>query len=147
MYSFFNFLCSLEIKPCDFCIAGARDETHEQFLYSFDLCSQVCLGAEAEDKFHTVEMEGLTYDGKTTKITLAVLKPSVLPCVSVQVFSFFCRAPESPTLNLMCIKSFIPMTLVFCCSVPHFVDIKQVLLKKLLLAVILLVCFMPWSDA
>ncbi|TRY65166.1 hypothetical protein DNTS_028593, partial [Danionella cerebrum] len=31
----------------------------------------VCLGAEAEDKFHTVEMEGLTYDGKTTKITLA----------------------------------------------------------------------------
>lgn len=61
------------------------DETQEQLLYSFHPCSQVCLGAEAEDKFHIVEMEGLTYDGKTTKITLAVLKPSVLPCVSVQV--------------------------------------------------------------
>uniref|UniRef100_A0A3P9B195 Nucleophosmin n=1 Tax=Maylandia zebra TaxID=106582 RepID=A0A3P9B195_9CICH len=43
---------------------------------------QVCLGAEAEDKFHMVEVEGLTYDGKTTKVPLAVLKPSVLPSVS-----------------------------------------------------------------
>lgn len=47
------------------------------------LVLQVCLGAEAEDKFHTVEIEGVTYDGKTTKIPLAVLKPSVLPSVSV----------------------------------------------------------------
>lgn len=64
------------------------DETQEHSLYSLHLYSQVCLGAEAEDKFHTVEMEGLTYDGKSTKITLAVLKPSVLPCVSLQVFCF-----------------------------------------------------------
>lgn len=43
---------------------------------------QVCLGAEAEDKFHMVEVEGLTFDGKTTKVPLAALKPSVLPSVS-----------------------------------------------------------------
>lgn len=46
------------------------------------LLFQVCLGAEAEDKFHMVEVEGLTYDGKTTKVPLVVLKPSVLPSVS-----------------------------------------------------------------
>lgn len=49
-----------------------------------ELCCffQVCLGAEAEDKFHTVEVEGLTYDGKSTKVPLVVLKPSVMPSVS-----------------------------------------------------------------
>lgn len=46
------------------------------------LLLQVCLGAEAEDKFHMVEIEGLTYDGKTTKVPLVVLKPSILPSVS-----------------------------------------------------------------
>lgn len=46
------------------------------------LLLQVCLGAEAEDKFHTVEIEGLTYDGKSTKVPLVVLKPSILPSVS-----------------------------------------------------------------
>lgn len=51
-------------------------------LFLVTLFSQVCLGAEAEDKLHTVEIEGVTYDGKTTKVPLAVLKPSVLPSVS-----------------------------------------------------------------
>ncbi|KAJ0049731.1 hypothetical protein NL108_000586, partial [Boleophthalmus pectinirostris] len=41
----------------------------------------VCLGADAEDKFHMVEVEGLTFDGKTTTVPLAALKPSVLPSV------------------------------------------------------------------
>lgn len=40
------------------------------------------MGAEAEDKFHMVEIEGLTYDGKSTKVPLAVLKPSIMPSVS-----------------------------------------------------------------
>lgn len=52
-------------------------------LYLLCFFSQVCLGAEAEDKLHTVEIEGVTYDGKTTKIPLAVLKPSILPSVSI----------------------------------------------------------------
>uniref|UniRef100_A0A4W4G8C9 Nucleophosmin n=1 Tax=Electrophorus electricus TaxID=8005 RepID=A0A4W4G8C9_ELEEL len=46
----------------------------------------VCLGAEAEDKFHTVEIEGVTYNGKMTKIPLAVLKPSILPSLSLGGF-------------------------------------------------------------
>lgn len=45
---------------------------------------QVCVGAEAEDKFHMVEIEGLTYDGKSTKVPLAVLKPSIMPSVSAR---------------------------------------------------------------
>lgn len=40
------------------------------------------MGAEAEDNFHMVEIEGLTYDGKSTKVPLAVLKPSIMPSVS-----------------------------------------------------------------
>lgn len=51
-------------------------------IYSAVFVFQVCLGAEAEDKFHMVEVEGLTYDGKSTKVPLVVLKPSVLPSVS-----------------------------------------------------------------
>lgn len=49
-----------------------------------ELCCllQVCVGAEAEDNFHMVEIEGLTYDGKSTKVPLAVLKPSIMPSVS-----------------------------------------------------------------
>lgn len=51
-----------------------------------ELCCflQVCVGAEAEDKFHMVEIEGLTCDGKNTKVPLAVLKPSIMPSVSAQ---------------------------------------------------------------
>lgn len=45
----------------------------------------MCLGAEAEDKFHMVEVEGLTYDGKSTKVPLVILKPSVMPSVSEQL--------------------------------------------------------------
>lgn len=52
------------------------------FLYFFCFVLQVCVGAEAEDKFHMVEIEGLTYDGKSTKVPLAVLKPSIMPSVS-----------------------------------------------------------------
>lgn len=49
---------------------------------------QVCLGAEAEDKFHMVEVEGLTYDGKSTKVPLVILKPSVMPSVSKRQMFF-----------------------------------------------------------
>lgn len=49
------------------------------------LCLQVCVGAEAEDQFHMVEIEGLTYDGKSTRVPLAVLRPSIMPSVSLRV--------------------------------------------------------------
>lgn len=57
------------------------DETEQQLSLK-----AVCLGAEAEDKFHVVEVEGLTFDGKTTTVPLAALKPSVLPSVTLGGF-------------------------------------------------------------
>uniref|UniRef100_A0A3P9NK62 Nucleophosmin n=1 Tax=Poecilia reticulata TaxID=8081 RepID=A0A3P9NK62_POERE len=58
------------------------DEDTEQQLS----LKAVCLGAEAEDKFHMVEVEGLTYDAKTSKVPIAVLKPSVLPSMNLGGF-------------------------------------------------------------
>lgn len=57
------------------------DDTEQQLSLK-----AVCLGAEAEDKFHMVEVEGLTYDGKTTKVPLVALKPSVLPSMTLGGF-------------------------------------------------------------
>ncbi|KPP62091.1 Npm4 protein-like, partial [Scleropages formosus] len=47
---------------------------------------QACLGADAEDRIHTVELEGMTYAGKVTKVQLAALKPSILPSMSLGGF-------------------------------------------------------------
>ncbi|MGH0143314.1 UNVERIFIED_CONTAM: hypothetical protein FKN15_026790, partial [Acipenser sinensis] len=46
----------------------------------------ICLGAEAADEFHTVEIEGLNYEGTMIKVQLAVLKPSVIPTISLGGF-------------------------------------------------------------
>ncbi|XP_052006239.1 nucleophosmin 1b [Xyrauchen texanus] len=76
------FGCSLKAEKKEHKVEVDDDDEAEHQLS----LKAVCLGAEAEDKFHTVEMEGLTYDGKSTKITLAVLKPSVLPSLSLGGF-------------------------------------------------------------
>nr|XP_055034294.1 nucleophosmin 1b isoform X1 [Misgurnus anguillicaudatus] len=76
------FGCSLKGDKKEHRIEVEDDDDNEHQLS----LNAVCLGSEAEDKFHTVEMEGLTYDGKMTKITLAVLKPSVLPSLSLGGF-------------------------------------------------------------
>ncbi|XP_026061093.1 nucleophosmin-like isoform X1 [Carassius auratus] len=75
------FGCSLKAGKKEHKVELDDDEAEHQLSLK-----AVCLGAEAEDKFHTVEMEGLAYDGKMTKITLAVLKPSVLPSLSLGGF-------------------------------------------------------------
>ncbi|XP_052471449.1 nucleophosmin isoform X1 [Carassius gibelio] len=75
------FGCSLKPGKKEHKVELDDDEAEHQLSLK-----AVCLGAEAEDKFHTVEMEGLAYDGKMTKITLAVLKPSVLPSLSLGGF-------------------------------------------------------------
>ncbi|KAK7137604.1 hypothetical protein R3I94_013302 [Phoxinus phoxinus] len=75
------FGCSLKADKKEHKVELDDDESEHQLSLK-----AVCLGAEAEDKFHTVEMEGLTYGGKSTKITLAVLKPSVLPSLSLGGF-------------------------------------------------------------
>ncbi|XP_026774023.3 nucleophosmin 1b [Pangasianodon hypophthalmus] len=77
----FLFGCVLKADKKEHKVEVDDDEVDHQLSLK-----AVCLGAEAEDKFHTVEIEGVTYDGKTTKIPLAVLKPSILPSLSLGGF-------------------------------------------------------------
>ncbi|XP_060692704.1 nucleophosmin-like isoform X2 [Hemiscyllium ocellatum] len=46
----------------------------------------ICLGVGASDDLHLVEAEGLSSDGKNTKVTLAALKLSIQPTVSLGGF-------------------------------------------------------------
>ncbi|KAM9849919.1 nucleophosmin 1b isoform 1-T2 [Aulostomus maculatus] len=75
------FGCTLKSDKREFKVDVDDDETEQQLSLK-----AACLGAEAEDKFHMVEVEGLTYDGKTTKVPLVVLKPSVLPSMNLGGF-------------------------------------------------------------
>ncbi|XP_068450345.1 nucleophosmin 1b [Clinocottus analis] len=75
------FGCTLKSDKREFKVDVDDDDTEQQLSLK-----TVCLGAEAEDKFHMVEIEGLTYDGKSTKVPLVVLKPSVLPSMSLGGF-------------------------------------------------------------
>ncbi|XP_017330464.1 nucleophosmin 1b isoform X1 [Ictalurus punctatus] len=77
----FLFGCVLKADKKEHKVEVDDDEVDHQLSLK-----AVCLGAEAEDKLHTVEIEGVTYDGKTTKIPLAVLKPSILPSLSLGGF-------------------------------------------------------------
>ncbi|KAM7389057.1 hypothetical protein PAMP_023054 [Pampus punctatissimus] len=75
------FGCTLKSDKREFKVDVDDDDTEQQLSLK-----AACLGAEAEDKFHMVEVEGLTYDGKTTKVPLVVLKPSVLPSMNLGGF-------------------------------------------------------------
>ncbi|XP_008289155.1 nucleophosmin 1b isoform X1 [Stegastes partitus] len=75
------FGCTLKSDRREFKVDVDDDDTEQQLSLK-----AVCLGAEAEDKFHMVEVEGLTYDGKTTKVPLVALKPSVLPSMTLGGF-------------------------------------------------------------
>ncbi|XP_040904307.1 nucleophosmin 1b isoform X2 [Toxotes jaculatrix] len=75
------FGCTLKSDKREFKVDVDDDDTEQQLSLK-----AVCLGADAEDKFHMVEVEGLTYDGKTTKVPLVVLKPSILPSMSLGGF-------------------------------------------------------------
>lgn len=75
------FGCTLKTDKREFRVDVDDDDAEQQLSLK-----AVCLGAEAEDKFHMVEVEGLTYDGKRTKVPLVALKPSVLPSMSLGGF-------------------------------------------------------------
>ncbi|KAM7417187.1 hypothetical protein PAMA_017025 [Pampus argenteus] len=75
------FGCTLKSDKREFKVDVDDDDTEQQLSLK-----AACLGAEAEDKFHMVEVEALTYDGKTTKVPLVVLKPSVLPSMNLGGF-------------------------------------------------------------
>ncbi|KAJ8262466.1 hypothetical protein GJAV_G00166790 [Gymnothorax javanicus] len=77
------YLFGCELKPDrrEFKVKVDDDEAEHQLSLK-----AVCLGVEAEDKLHTVEIEGLSFEGKMSRVQLAVLKPSVLPSISLGGF-------------------------------------------------------------
>ncbi|XP_066575789.1 nucleophosmin 1b isoform X2 [Amia ocellicauda] len=77
----FLFGCELKNDKKEYKLDIEDDEDEHQLSLK-----AVCLGADAEDKTHEVEIEGMTYDGKMTKVHLAVLRPSVLPTVCLGGF-------------------------------------------------------------
>ncbi|XP_061832538.2 nucleophosmin 1b isoform X1 [Nerophis lumbriciformis] len=91
------FGCTLRADKREYKVDVDEDETEQQLSLK-----AACLGAEAEDKFHMVEVEALTYDGKTTKVPLVVLKPSVLPSVSKQAMKSYLKWSEENIIRLSC---------------------------------------------
>ncbi|XP_036072276.1 nucleophosmin 1b isoform X2 [Oryzias melastigma] len=77
----FLFGCTLTSCKQEFKVEVDNEDAEQQLSLKV-----VCLGAEAEDEFHMVEVEGLTYDAKITKVPLVVLKPSVMPSMNLGGF-------------------------------------------------------------
>ncbi|XP_072924019.1 nucleophosmin-like [Hemitrygon akajei] len=77
----FLFGCELKATAKEFKMEVADDNSEHQLSLRV-----VCLGADASDDVHLVEAEGLNFEGKNTKITLAALRLSVQPTVSLGGF-------------------------------------------------------------
>ncbi|XP_030068201.1 nucleophosmin isoform X2 [Microcaecilia unicolor] len=77
----FLFGCELKADKKEFEFAMEDDETEHQLSLR-----TVSLGIGAKDELHVVEAEGLSYEGKHIKVTLASLKASVQPTVSLGGF-------------------------------------------------------------
>ncbi|XP_063784316.1 nucleophosmin [Pseudophryne corroboree] len=77
----FLFGCELKAEKKEYAFKLDDDENEHQLSLR-----TVSLGAAAKDELHIVEAEGMSYEGKTIKIVLASLKPSVQPTVSLGGF-------------------------------------------------------------
>ncbi|XP_051870051.1 nucleophosmin-like [Pristis pectinata] len=77
----FLFGCELKSTAKEFKMEVADDSSEHQLSLR-----AVCLGADASDDLHLVEVEGLNFEGKNTKVTLAALRLSVQPTVSLGGF-------------------------------------------------------------
>ncbi|KAE8613945.1 hypothetical protein XENTR_v10007933 [Xenopus tropicalis] len=77
----FLFGCELKADKREYSFKVEDDENEHQLSLR-----TVSVGASAKDELHVVEAEGINYEGKTIKITLASLKPSVQPTVSLGGF-------------------------------------------------------------
>ncbi|KAM4586500.1 nucleophosmin 1b [Fundulus diaphanus] len=105
----FLFGCTLRPDKREFKVDLDDEDTEQQLSLK-----AVCLGAEAEDKFHMVEVEGLTYDAKTAKVPIAVLKPSVLPSMNLGGFEI------TPPVTFRLVSGSGPVHI----SGQHFVSVK-----------------------
>lgn len=106
----FLFGCTLKSDKKEYRVEIDDDETEQQLSLK-----AVCLGADAEDKVHMVEVEGLTFDGKTTTVPLAALKPSVLPSVTLGGFEI------TPPVTFRLQSGSGPVYI----SGQHFVSVKE----------------------
>ncbi|XP_076708868.1 nucleophosmin-like [Callospermophilus lateralis] len=89
-----NYLFSCELKADkDYHFKVDNDENEHQLSLR-----RVSLGAGAKDELHTVEAESMNYEGGPIKVTLATLKMSVHPKVSLGGFEI--TPPE--VLRLKC---------------------------------------------
>ncbi|XP_041846277.1 nucleophosmin 1b isoform X3 [Melanotaenia boesemani] len=104
------FGCTLKSDKREFRVDIDDDDAEQQLSLK-----AVCLGADAEDKFHMVEVEGLTYDAKTTKVPLVVLKPSVLPSMNLGGFEI------TPPVTFRLLSGSGPVHI----SGQHFVSVKD----------------------
>ncbi|XP_078391518.1 nucleophosmin-like [Cetorhinus maximus] len=77
----FLFGCELKAGEKEYKMEVDDDESEHQLSLR-----TVCLGVGASDDLHLVEAEGLNSEGKNMKITLAALKLSVQPTVSLGGF-------------------------------------------------------------
>ncbi|XP_053319308.1 nucleophosmin [Spea bombifrons] len=77
----FLFGCELKADKKEYSFKVDDDENEHQLSLR-----TVSLGASAKDELHVVEAEGMNYEGKMIKISLASLKPSVQPTVSLGGF-------------------------------------------------------------
>ncbi|XP_048398925.1 nucleophosmin-like [Stegostoma tigrinum] len=77
----FLFGCELKTGHKEYKMEVEDDESEHQLSLR-----TVCLGVGASDDLHLVEAEGLNSEGKNTRVTLAALKLSVQPTVSLGGF-------------------------------------------------------------
>ncbi|XP_067852659.1 nucleophosmin-like [Heptranchias perlo] len=77
----FLFGCELKADEKEFRMEVDDDDSEHQLSLR-----TVSLGVGASDDLHLVEAEGLNFEGKITKVTLAALKMSVQPTVSLGGF-------------------------------------------------------------
>uniref|UniRef100_A0A9L0J550 Nucleophosmin n=1 Tax=Equus asinus TaxID=9793 RepID=A0A9L0J550_EQUAS len=76
-----NYLFGCELKADkDYHFKVDNDENEHQLSLR-----TVSLGADAKDELHVVEAEAMNYEGSPIKVTLATLKMSVQPVVSLGV--------------------------------------------------------------
>ncbi|XP_072251302.1 nucleophosmin 1b isoform X2 [Leuresthes tenuis] len=104
------FGCTLKSDKREFRVDIDDDDAEQQLSLK-----AVCLGAEAEDKFHMVEVEGLTYGAKTAKVPLVALKPSVLPSMNLGGFEI------TPPVTFRLLSGSGPVHI----SGQHFVSVKD----------------------
>ncbi|XP_037585850.1 nucleophosmin-like [Cebus imitator] len=77
-----NYLFGCELKAdIDYHFKGDNDENEHQLSLR-----TVSLGAGAKDELHIVEAQAMNYEGSPIKVTLATLKMSVQPTVSLGGF-------------------------------------------------------------